>query len=180
MSKFTRDDVDKFYDYDIDIPHRTLYMGSVQADYDGSEESGTDVFMAERILKGLHILNQIEGEITIIMNNLGGDWYHGMAIYDAIKTSKNPVTIKVFGHAMSMGSIILQAAHKRVLAPNAKVMIHYGSMGMHPVHTKTFMKWAKEVSNIDEIMEDIYLKKISEKHPDFSRQKLKSMLNFDK
>ena len=29
MAKFTRDDVDKFFDYGIDIAHRTIYMGSV-------------------------------------------------------------------------------------------------------------------------------------------------------
>ena len=94
--------------------------------------------MAERAIKALHILDSTaptgDKPITVIMNNPGGDEYHGMAIYDAIKSCKNHVTIVVFGMAMSMGSIILQAADKRVMSANSRVMIHYGTWGIndHP------------------------------------------------
>src|SRR5688572_25841186 len=108
MSKrHTRDDIDKFHDYNIYIPTRTLYMGSEYTDDTG--ESGVDALMASRFLKNLSILEAINQEpITIIMNNPGGDWFHGVAIYDAIKAAKSHVTIKVLGMAMSMGAVILQ------------------------------------------------------------------------
>jgi ATP-dependent protease ClpP protease subunit len=109
MSRIKRDDITHFIDEDIYLPTRTLYMGST-GDNDGLE-NGVNYSMAERMIKGLHILDSsaTEQPITIIMNNLGGDFVHGMAIYDAIKICRNHITIKVFGHAMSMGAIILQA-----------------------------------------------------------------------
>lgn len=178
MPKLTRDDIDKFYDYDIDLPHRILYMGSVAVTEDLEDESGTDSQMAERIIKGLTILDQKEGDITIIMNNVGGDHYHGMAIFDAIQACQNHVTIKVFGHAFSMGSIILQAADKRVLAPNSRVMIHYGSDGAN-MNGKDFQAKAKEGERLDVLVEDIYLDKIREKNEDYSREDLEKLLLVD-
>jgi ATP-dependent Clp endopeptidase proteolytic subunit ClpP len=182
MARVTKDDIDKFFDYDIDLTNRTLYVGSVSVTDDG-DESGVDAIMAERVIKALHLLEaqgpQGDKPITIIMNNPGGDWYHGMAIYDAIKSCKNHITIKVFGMAMSMGSIILQAADERILAPNAKVMIHYGYMGMPANHTKIFQKWAEETKRINHQMVDIYMEKILSKNPNFQRKKLIKMCNFD-
>ena len=176
MAKFTRDDVDKFFDYDIDIPHRTIYMGS--ADVSDEGESGTDAVMAERVIKALHLLDQKDEPITIIMNNPGGDWYHGMAIFDAIKSCQSEITIKVYGVAMSMGAVILQAADNRQLAPNSRVMIHYGYAGMDG-HSKTFQKWADEFKKIDKEMEDILLEKIREKHPTFKKEDLEKLLDHD-
>jgi ATP-dependent Clp protease, protease subunit len=178
MAKFTRDDVDKFYDYDIDLPHRTIYVGSINSDIDG-DESGTDVLMAERVIKALHLLGQKDEPITIIMNNLGGDWYHGMAIYDAIKTCNCHITIKAYGYCMSMGSVILQAADERLMAPNAKMMIHYGSNAAPSIHSKIFDSWAEENKKINTAMEDIYLDKIKLVNPSFTRQDLEKKLNFD-
>jgi ATP-dependent protease ClpP protease subunit len=112
------------------------------------------------------------------MNNIGGDEYHGFAICDLIKACKSHVTIKVLGHAMSMGSIILQAADQRIMAPNARQMIHYGTWGIH-AHSKTTQKWAQEGLKIDEWMEAMYLARIHEKVPTFPIQKLKKMLDHD-
>jgi ATP-dependent Clp endopeptidase proteolytic subunit ClpP len=176
--KFNKEDIERFHDYGIYIPNRVIYMGSESYDLD-SNESGTNGLMAERILKNLTMLDTLSQEpITIILNNIGGDFYHGLAIFDAIQTCKSPVTIKVFGHAMSMGSVILQAADRRVMAANAKQMIHYGTCGMNS-HAKTFQKWAKEYERLDSWMEDLYFKRILEKHPDFPISKLKKMLDHD-
>lgn len=178
MPKLNRDDIDKFYDYDIYLSQRILFMGSVNVTEDLEGESGTDSQMAERIIKGLAILDQKEGDITIIMNNVGGDHYHGMAIFDAIKACKNHVTIKVFGHAFSMGSIILQAADIRILAPHSRVMIHYGTDG-GSMNGKDFQAKAKEGERLDVLVEDIYLDKIQEKQPQFTRADLKAILTVD-
>jgi ATP-dependent Clp protease protease subunit len=179
MAKFIKDDIDRFHDYGVYSPSRTIYVGSEDIDLEG-QESGTDAKMAEKVIKNLHILDATSNlPIVIIMSNPGGDWYHGMAIYDAIKACRSHVTVKVFGYAMSMGSIILQAADKRVMAPNARIMIHHGYMGMPSDHTKIFEKWATESKKISNEMVQIYLSKIKEKHPDFKKKKLDQMLNFD-
>lgn len=180
MSKrVNRDDIDKFHDYGLYLPNRTIYMGSESYPEDGSE-SGVDGMMAERFIKNISILNLTNQEpITIIMNNPGGDWCHGMGIYDSIVSSRCHVTIQVLGMAMSMGGIILQAANKRVMSPNSKFMMHYGYMGMDSNHTKVFEKWAEESKKINLDMEQIFMKKILEKHPDFKLKRLRDMLNFD-
>lgn len=166
--KFKKDDVDQFMDNHIYLPTRTIYMGSMSSS-DEEGESGTDFRMAETVVKALHILDNqdatsIKGDkpINIIMNNIGGEIYHGMAIYDAISNCKNHVTVRVYGHAMSMGSIILQSADQRIMTKHSRIMIHYGSFGIHD-HTKTMYKWANETKKFDNIMEDIYLDKINDK-----------------
>ncbi|KKM76476.1 hypothetical protein LCGC14_1379780 [marine sediment metagenome] len=181
MSSILRDDVDKFFDYGINIPTRTLYIGSTSYLAEG-DESGVDHEMTERAVKGIHLLDSHaksgDKPFTIIMNNPGGDWYHGVAIYDAITTSRNHITVKVYGHAMSMGAVILQAADERLIAPNARLMIHYGTMG-YDSHSKIYQKWAEESKRMDRAHEDIFLEQIREKRPKFSRIKLQAMMNFD-
>ena len=209
--KFKKDDVDQFIENDIYLPTRTIYMGSTSSDlYEG--ESGVDFSMAEKVIKTLHILDNQDFEsrkgnkpITIIMNNPGGEVYHGLAIYDAIRNCKNHVTIKVYGHAMSMGSWILQAADHRVMTENSRIMIHYGYDGTN-THSKTFQKYALEGEKVNELMENVFLEKISNnkitqeeyfmligkekkalnlhssskrKLMEIDREKLESMLNFD-
>lgn len=177
--RVNRDDIDKFHDYSLYIPQRTIYMGSEQFDVEGSE-SGVDGLMAERFVKNITLLEMASSDpITIIMNNPGGDWYHGIAIYDAIKTAKSHVTIKVYGMAMSMGAVILQAADERIISPSSKFMIHYGYMGMSSNHSKIFDKWSDENKRINKEMEQIFMEKIKEKQPNFKLKKLEEMLNFD-
>lgn len=176
--KINRDEIDRLHDYGIYIPTRTIFMGSESYDIEQGE-SGCDGFMAERIIKNLHVLESISIDpITILMNNIGGDEYHGFAIYDAIQACKSHVTIRVFGHAMSMGSIILQAADDRIMAPTSRQMIHYGTWGIHD-HAKTTQQWAKEGQKIDCWMEQMYLDKMKEKNPKASLGHLKKMLDHD-
>ena len=180
MPRFHRDDIDKFFDYGIHQGMRTIYMGSYSVD-DGSE-SGVDAKMAEAIIKGLYLLDtqtsQGDKPITILMNNPGGDDYHGFAIFDAIKICKNHVTIKVFGYAMSMGSIILQAGDERLMSPNARMMIHYGQFGFEG-HTQDYIRWGNEAKFLNERMENLYLEKIRVKNPKYSLRQLRELLKFD-
>jgi ATP-dependent Clp protease, protease subunit len=177
MARINRDDVDKLYDYDLYIPSRTIYMGSVESSI-SEGESGVEAVMAERVVKALHLLDQKDEPITIIMNNPGGDWYHGMAIFDAIKACQSHITIKVYGMAMSMGAVILQAADKRIMMPNARFMLHYGYMGWEG-HSKTFDKWADENKLLNKNMENMFLEKIQELKPAFTLKQLQDMLDHD-
>lgn len=179
MSKrINKDDTDRFHDYSLYIPKRTIYIGSEDHDLEHGE-SGTDGAMAERAIKNLTILEGISTEpIKIIMNNIGGDEYHGFAIYDAIKACDSFITIQIFGHAMSMGSIILQAADERVMSPTSKQMIHYGSWSVDG-HAKSAQKWAEEYDKMDTWMEEMYLKRIKEKNLKFTMAKLQVLLDHD-
>jgi ATP-dependent Clp protease, protease subunit len=175
--RINRDEIDRFHDYKLYVPARTIYMGS-EACVD-EQESGVDALMAERFLKNLLILDTTSGDpITVIMNNVGGEEAHGMAIYDAIKNSRCKITIKVFGMAYSMGSIILQAADKRLMAPNAKQMAHYGSLAMSG-HTKTVQKTIKDSEKMDKWMERMYLARIREKNSSYTLEALEKLLDHD-
>lgn len=179
--KINRDDIDKLYDYDLHIPSRTLYMGSVESDMEHGE-SGVDAIMAERLIKGLHILDKAapsgDQPISIIMNNPGGDEYDGFAIYDAIKTCKNHVTITVYGKAMSMGGIILQAADKRIMTVNSRFMMHYGTFSIS-ANAQDVYKWVEDNKKVDKLMENIFLEKMREKKPRIDLKKLQEMLRAD-
>lgn len=172
------DNVDKFHDQSIYIPTRTIYVGSEHVSVEHGE-SGTDASMAERIIKNLSILEGINKEpITIILNNIGGDVYHGMAVYDVIKACESSVTIKAIGHAMSMGSVIFQAGDKRLMYPNAVQMFHYGSIAVS-AEALTVYKVVEEYKRVDRWMERMYLENIREKQPKFSLSRLRGMLKHD-
>lgn len=166
-----------FHEHGVFMPSRTIYMGSVTANLEG--ESGTDAKMAEAFIKNLHVLEQSSHDpIVVIMNNLGGDDYHGLAIYDAIKASPCHVTIVARGYAMSMGSIILQAASERVMGERSAQLIHYGTMTIG-AHTKTVKIWADESERVNDWMEQLYLERIRERQPGFELEQLRKMLAHD-
>jgi ATP-dependent protease ClpP protease subunit len=174
--KKVRGFIDNWFDLNVDEETRTIYMGSIGKTYD-DDETGVDSFMAEYFVKGMHILNSTSNKpITIIMNNPGGDWYHGMAIFDAIQTSTSACTVIVYGHAMSMGSIILQSADYRVMMPNSRFMIHFGYDGKYG-HSKIFEKWADEGKRVNHQMENIYIRRLQEKEEEMGDGYIEKTIN---
>lgn len=169
------------FDYGIDLDSRLMFLGSQKTSISG-DESGVDASLADTALKGLHLLNKIapEGDkpINIMLHNPGGDYHSGMAIYGGIKRSKNPVHIEVIGLAASMATVILQAAHRRLMDRHARLLIHWGSDGYYG-HSKVFETFAEQSKQLNAEMVDIYMTRIREKNPDFKVSTLKEMLNFD-
>lgn len=82
------------------------------------------------------------------------------------------------GCVMSAASIIFQAADERIMSPYSTMMIHYGSESISDV-SKNVLSNAEESKRINRIMEDIYLDKIKQVKPRFSRSQLEKLLNFD-
>jgi len=172
--KLSRDDVEHFMENELYIPTRTIWIGPTV------DDDSTNALMAERAIKNLHILDsKSDDDIVILMLNYGGEVIAGMAIYDAIQVCRSHVTIKVFGCASSMGSIILQAADKRLLSPNAEIMIHYGSECHDSNHPKIVKAARKRNDEYDAWMKNLYLKKIKQKKPDFTPSQLEKLLDFD-
>ncbi len=70
-------------------------------------------------------------DIYLYINSPGGMIYAGLAIYDTINYIKPDVATVCVGIAASMAAVLLAAGAKgkRVMLPNAKVMIHQGSAG---------------------------------------------------
>ena len=180
--RITRDDLDRFMHFGFLPATRTIYLGEARLEnesWDGGGP-GVDYRLADQIIKSIAILESLNQEpINIIVNNPGGDEYHGLAIYDAIRATPCDVTVRIIGHAMSMAAWFSQAADKRVMFPNATMMIHYGYMGLPYVHTHTFERWGKEVGRLNRLMEQHFMERIAEKNPKFTLRKLRERLLFD-
>jgi ATP-dependent protease ClpP protease subunit len=177
LSALQQENLEHFFDYSIDVANRTLYVGG--GDTIPSEEPGVDYMLAERVLKGLLYLDRLPGEITIILNNPGGSEYHGLAIYDALMACANHVTVKVFGMAFSMAGIILQAADLRLMAPNARFMMHYGTWPCPDDHPQIVYRWAEEGKKFDAWMEKMFRDRMREAAPQTTLDDVKKLLQFD-
>lgn len=180
MSSSFKERAELFFDYDMDPTSCELWLGS-KSDESG-DESGTDYQMTERAVKGLRLLDAVAYKrampITILTTNFGGDVYHGLAIYAAIKACRSPVEMHVYGAAMSAGAYILQAANMRYMDKRARLMLHYGESSAS-AHAHDFSKAAKEQEELNKIMENIFLSRMREADPSWSRAKLRKRMGYD-
>lgn len=65
--------------------------------------------------------------VTIFINSEGGNIFDGFALFDYIRHLKNighHVTMQGVGMQASMGGILLQAGHDRVMSPLSWLLIH--------------------------------------------------------
>lgn len=174
MARNISEHADDFHRYGLYLPTRTMVI-------DGDEDhANSEITMksATRDIKNLHVLDNLgNGIITIKLDCVGGDVLAGMRIYDAIRACKNHVII-IADSAMSMGSIILQAGDERLINPNGRVMIHAGEVE-YASHPQAIDNWRKYDKKMDKIHEDIYLDKIKQKKPRFTREQLQKMLEHD-
>jgi ATP-dependent Clp endopeptidase proteolytic subunit ClpP len=141
--KIVKESIDRFFDYDFHVETRTIYIG------DG-EDNQIGPLMAGRVIKALVLCNMTPDKpVRIILNTSGGSVFDGYAIFDAISASPCHVTIEVMGSAMSMGSIILQAADERIIHPNVVFMIHDGHESHEGINVRDFERWAEYSKKID-------------------------------
>jgi ATP-dependent Clp endopeptidase proteolytic subunit ClpP len=68
-----------------------------------------------------------QSQFTIIFNSPGGSVVHGLALYDfldELKQKGNEITTVTRGMAASMGGVLLQSGHERVMGKNSYMLIH--------------------------------------------------------
>jgi len=134
--RIAKESIDRFFDYDLHIETRTIYLGD-------PSEDGVDHLMSGHLIKAVHLFHTTsDAPIKIILNSFGGCVFNGLAIYDAIRHSPCHVTIEVLGSAMSMGAVILQAADDRAIHEHATLMLHDGYDTRINDIPKTFENWA--------------------------------------
>jgi ATP-dependent Clp protease, protease subunit len=121
-----RDIVSEIHIYGLDVKNREIYLNEFD---DSGESAGVDHRMLQTFLKNIRILNfsNKTEPATIHLQTIGGCWYAGMGIYDAITSCEFDVSIIGYSQVCSMGTVIMQAADKRLLCPNAVFMCHFGS-----------------------------------------------------
>ena len=123
------DSISDVNSYGLDVNNREIYLHSYISSQE-EESPGVDYRMTATFYKNLRLLDTVNQDPIIIhMHSVGGNWYDGMAIFDAITVCRSYVTIIVYGQAESMSSVILQAADARIMMPNSYFMAHFGSSG---------------------------------------------------
>ena len=124
-----------------------------------NQEEEIDHILALNFIKQLRLLEeQNEKELIVIHQYTGGgEWYAGMAMFDAIKICKCPILFITYGFCASMGSIIPLAAKDDLIltAPTCYWMIHEGSF--HNVNpAKEYTSQHKHNEDITKDMFEIY------------------------
>jgi len=180
MGAYVKDDIDRWFEYSYLPSKRLIHLGSHTPEVDSGEgESGTDCQMSEFFIKAITHLNSISKKLIVVhMNNLGGDWYHGMAIYDAIRASKSHVCGVCWGYAMSMGSIIAQACDTRIVSPSCCFMIHDGTDSFTGT-PKSFAEWARISGLWRKRMYEIYRYRMKEKKKRITIKQIEDMCSHD-
>lgn len=162
-----KENLEIFHSSNIHLPSRSILLaGEVDSD------------MLKEFLKNVLVLDQNNEPITIYISSEGGSVDQGKAIYDLIKSRKSHVRGIVVDEASSSASFILQACDERIMFPNSYIMVHIGeeSTGGHPQNKKN---WDKKYEHDTKVMEDMYLARIKEKKPRYTRKQLQSLLTFD-
>lgn len=145
------------HEYGINPFKRTVYLFNNKY---SEENKGVDFRQAQSFILNMDLLESKSLEpIYINMYSIGGDWYSGIAIYDRIKTCKCETILLAHSHASSMSGIILQAADKRIMMPNAHFMIHYGTESFEGDYLSC-VKYMKHSEGLADKMFDIFSKKI--------------------
>lgn len=177
---YNKEDIDRWFDYSYLPSKRMIYLGSHTSEIDNGEgESGTDCQMAEFFIKAITHANYVSKKPIIIhMNNLGGSWDHGMAIYDAIRASSPHIYGICWGMACSMGSIIIQACDSRIASEHCTFMIHDGFEGLTGT-CKTVEAWAKYTTKIRKKMYEIYFSRMKQAKPRITINKIEELCSHD-
>lgn len=180
MANYIKEDIDRWFEYSYLSSQRMIYVGSHTPEMvHEAGESGTDCQMAEFFIKAITHLNHISNKPIIIhMNNLGGDWLHGMSMYDAIRASTAHVYGLCWGYTMSMGSIIIQACDTRIVSPHCTFMIHDGDETLSGT-CKTVERWAKFVTQWRKRMYEIYYGRMKLAKPRITLKKIEQLCSHD-
>jgi ATP-dependent protease ClpP protease subunit len=173
--------ISDIHEHGVDTRHFMIYMQGVEENPDEEYgEPGVEYRMANRFIRNLDILTGIDADrpITVSMKTCGGDWVEGMAMYDAILATPNPVSIVSYTHARSMSSLILQAANKRILMPHSYFMYHEGTTGHEgtPKQVRSDFEFGKHA---DEQMLNVYvaaIKRSPGKMKGWSKSRIKTEL----
>lgn len=151
----------------IDVVNRVIYL---QEKEDTSDAPGVDFRMVQNFVKNMNILqSQSSDPITVYIQTIGGCWFAGMGIYDAVALSKCYVTIVAYSQLCSMGTVIMQAADRRVIMPNCVFMCHYGSSDNSGdyLSSQNLARLEKDITNQ---MVDIYAERCHRSSPFFKER----------
>ena len=97
-------------------------------------------------------------DIAFYINSPGGIVTSGLAIYDTMQYIRPDVSTVCIGQAASMGSLLLAAGApgKRYALPNARIMVHQPSGGVHGQASDIEIQ-AREILSLRARLNNIYV-----------------------
>ena len=112
--------------------------------------------------------------INIYLTSFGGWCYAGIGLYDHIRSLSKDYNTQIIcsGYVMSMGTIILQAANKRIARKNTTFMVHDMADYMGYKKLADIKDRVEEDERIGKIIDDILIKRTL-----FTKSKLDSIYN---
>jgi ATP-dependent Clp protease protease subunit len=163
MARKSNDSIQIYLEHGIDIPGRRIDLTSYSNA--SGEEAGVDWQLADRVIRGLHLMGNSDQPITLLINNFGGEDDHARAIISAIRNCDSPVHGIVYGRAESAAAWILQACDHRVMDRYSNLMLHLGAS------TKD-----RHSAYVDELFINDVLTRLRERDPNYKRPRLKREL----
>lgn len=147
--------IENIYTYNLNYNTREIFVTP-----EDNENNEVNSLIATQFVKNLIFLNHINHDPVIVHLGIGGgDWTYGMMMFDTMLNSPSKIIAIGYGQIQSIASVILQAAHLRLLMPNCEFMIHEGyyAVESHNVRGgKTHGDWN---TYLVEVMLDIYINK---------------------
>ena len=160
--------VERAYDiYSRLLKDRIIFLG------DGVNEHTANLIVAQLLF--LHA-EDAKKDIQLYINSPGGSVYDALAIYDTIQYITNDVQTVGIGIQASAAAFLLSSGTKgkRVLLPNASVMIHQPSSGTRGKVTDQEID-LRESLRVKKLLEEIMAKntgqKVTKIHEDMERDK---------
>jgi ATP-dependent protease ClpP protease subunit len=158
MARAVRDDIDRFGEYGIYVPSRTLVFFA-----------DVDLESAREFVRNLHVLDSAsDAPIRILFRTDGGSVDDGLAMYDAVTACRSKVTIECLGAVQSIGAIILQAADRRVAHSHCTIMIHDGTNAMPDTPMRESFRAVRHDERVNKRVDEILVERIREKVPSYS------------
>lgn len=97
--------------------------------------------------------------IDVRLNSMGGDTSEGFAIYNALREHPATVTVHIDGDAASIASIIAMAGDRRVIASNARVMIHEARLfPMRALDARDLKSALEQVETVNQSLAATYVR----------------------
>ena len=140
-----------------DTPNNTIsILDVIGADFFG------DGVTARRVAAALRAIG--DNEVTVDLNSPGGDFFEGVAIYNALRAHPQKVTVRILGLAASAASVIAMAGDDVQIGKAGFVMVHNAwvlAMG----NRHDMAEAARTLEPFDDAMASVYAERAGVEKP---------------